>query len=414
MSLIKCPECELHVSDKAITCPHCGYPLDAKVDRRKRKKTSKRMRLPNGFGTITELKGRNLRNPFRVMVSVGKDMYGKPIHKSLKPQSMFPTYKEAYEALLQYNRDPYELDSVLTVEELYKKWSDKYFKGLSSDASARTIKAAWAYCSSVYNIRARDLRARHIKGCIEEGYIVTNDGVKRYASPSIKTRIKSLFNLMLDYAEEYEIVDKNYARTFKLSEDIVKDIANAKRDHIDYTKEEMQKLWSNLYDVNYVDVVLIQCYSGWRPQELGLLELKNIDLENWFFTGGIKTEAGKDRMVPIHPKIRNLVKDRYKEALSLGSDYLINCTDVKTHRNSTKMTYDKYRNRLAKIVKELELNPEHRAHDGRVQFATMAKNANMDEYALKYMMGHKIQDVTENTYVKRKPEWLMAEMMKIK
>ena len=25
--LIKCPECKLQVSDKAITCPHCGYPL---------------------------------------------------------------------------------------------------------------------------------------------------------------------------------------------------------------------------------------------------------------------------------------------------------------------------------------------------------------------------------------------------
>ncbi|WP_366525888.1 zinc-ribbon domain-containing protein, partial [uncultured Parasutterella sp.] len=25
--LIKCPECELQVSDKAATCPHCGYPM---------------------------------------------------------------------------------------------------------------------------------------------------------------------------------------------------------------------------------------------------------------------------------------------------------------------------------------------------------------------------------------------------
>ena len=25
--LIKCPECELQVSDKALSCPHCGYPL---------------------------------------------------------------------------------------------------------------------------------------------------------------------------------------------------------------------------------------------------------------------------------------------------------------------------------------------------------------------------------------------------
>ena len=38
----------------------------------------------------------------------------------------------------------------------------------------------------------------------------------------------------------------------------------------------------------------------------------------------------------------------------------------------------------------------------------------VDEYALKYMMGHKINDITEATYTKRKPEWLMAEIMKIK
>ena len=25
--LIQCPECDLQVSDKANTCPHCGYPL---------------------------------------------------------------------------------------------------------------------------------------------------------------------------------------------------------------------------------------------------------------------------------------------------------------------------------------------------------------------------------------------------
>ena len=31
MALIKCPECDLQVSDKAISCPHCGYPLDAKL-----------------------------------------------------------------------------------------------------------------------------------------------------------------------------------------------------------------------------------------------------------------------------------------------------------------------------------------------------------------------------------------------
>ena len=70
--------------------------------------------------------------------------------------------------------------------------------------------------------------------------------------------------------------------------------------------------------------------------------------------------------------------------------------------------------RVEKIVNKLELNPEHRAHDGRIQFATMAKDAKVNEYALKRIIGHKIDDLTEKTYTKRKREWLMEEILKIK
>lgn len=56
-----------------------------------------------------------------------------------------------------------------------------------------------------------------------------------------------------------------------------------------------------------IDVILIQCYSGWRPQELCLIKLKNADLENWTFMGGMKTKDGLNRTVPIHSRIRPLV-----------------------------------------------------------------------------------------------------------
>ena len=411
--LIKCPECNLQVSDKAISCPHCGYPLDTKAVKRQYNKSTKRKRLPNGFGTISKLKNKNLRRPFRAQVCVGKNFYGRPIYKSLKPQSSFETYNDAYAALMEYHKNPYDLDSDLTVEQLYEKWSEEYFKALSSSSSERTIKSAWNYCSSIYGMRAKDLRARHIKGCMEDGTYIVN-GKEKHPSPTTKTKIKSLFNLMLDYAEEHELVDKNYARTFKLADDIIKDVEEEKKDHIDFTNEEMQKLWNNLYNVDYVDVLLIQCYSGWRPQELGLLKIENVDLDNWFITGGMKTDAGKNRIVPVHPKIRSLVKYRYQEAQKLGSEYLINCTDTKTHRSSLKLTYDKYRHRVDKIIEQLELNPDHRAHDGRIQFATMAGDAKMNEYAVKRIMGHKIKDITEGTYTKRKKEWLMEEILKIK
>ena len=93
-------------------------------------------------------------------------------------------------------------------------------------------------------MRAKDLRARHIKGCMEDGTYVV-DGKEKHASPTTKTKIKSLFNLMLDYALEYELVDKNYARTFNLSDDVIKDVKEAKKDHIDFTDEEIKKLNEN-------------------------------------------------------------------------------------------------------------------------------------------------------------------------
>lgn len=65
---------------------------------------------------------------------------------------------------------------------------------------------------------------------------------------------------------------------------------------------------------------------------------------------------------------------------------------------------------------ELKLNPEHRPHDGRKHFVTTAKKAGADEYAIKYkyMVGHKISDITQKVYTKREFEWLKEEIEKIR
>ena len=412
--LVKCVECDLQVSDKALACPHCGYPMHENIKPyQPRNRRNKRMRLPNGFGQIAEIKNRRLRRPFRVMVTVGKGTDGKYIAKPLQPEAYFATYNEAYAALVEYNKNPYSLDPALTVEQLYEKWSEEYFQTLKSDSSRRTVTSAWSYCSSIYKMRVSDLRGYHIKGCIEHGTI-TVKGVEKGTTPNIKGRIKSMFNLMLDYAVEYEIVDRNYARTFDLSKEVTKEAEASKRDHIPFTDDEMNIIWNNLGSVDFVDVLLIQCYSGWRPQELGLIELANVDLENHTYIGGMKTEAGTNRVVPIHSRIYPLVKARYEEAVQLGSKYLINCTDAHTSRSCLQLTYEKYRQRFMKIVNRLSLNPEHRAHDPRKQFVTMAKKAKVDEYAIKYIVGHVINDVTEKVYTQREIQWLKDEIEKIK
>ena len=142
--------------------------------------------------------------------------------------------------------------------------------------------------------------------------------------------MKSLFDLMFDYAVEYELTDRNYARTFNLSDETVSESERQKRAHIPYSKDELKILWENADKHEaYVDLLLYQCYSGWRPQELGLIKLKDVDLEKMEIRGGMKTEAGSDRTVPIHPRVLDIVKRYYAEALSMDSEYLFNCFDGK-------------------------------------------------------------------------------------
>lgn len=416
MALMKCPECELQVSDKALSCPHCGYPIQelpkaaARVSKKK-----KRRRLPNGFGQITEIKNQNLRKPFRAMVTVGKTPFGKPICKLLKPEAFFSTYNEAYEALLAYNRNPYDLDVGISLKQLYEKWTDWYFEQIG-DSSTRTITSAWAYCSSIYNIRAKDVRARHIKGCMEDGYRIEtkgpNKGEKVFPSASTKSRIKSMFNLMFDYALEYEIVTINYARTFDVSDRILEEQESSKKAHIIFTDDEMAKLWQNLDRVKFVDWILIQCYMGWRPQELATLRLDEVNLDKQYMQAGMKTDAGKQRIVPIHSKVKELVQKNYDFALSIGSEYLFN--DKGQTHGSWKLTYDKYANRFSKVIEELGLNPEHRPHDPRMTFITRIKKAGADPNAVKAIVGHKITDITESVYTVRDLEWLRKDIEKLK
>lgn len=69
--------------------------------------------------------------------------------------------------------------------------------------------------------------------------------------------------MMLDYALEYEIVDKSCARTFNISSDVIEECEKMKNAHIPYTEEEIQILWDNVdCDNPWIGVLLIQCYMG--------------------------------------------------------------------------------------------------------------------------------------------------------
>ena len=397
--LVNCPECNLQVSDKAVMCPHCGYPLRPNELKKISKRPNRRKRLPNGFGQISEIKGRGLRKPFRAMVTVGKNEFGRPICRLLQPEAYFETYNDAYAALLKYNSNSYAIND-LTMEDLYERWSAKRFP--ESSESARNIyRSAWSYAGSIYKEKVLNVRMRHIRACVEGA---EKNG--KEASPSMKAYVKMVLNLMFDYAVEYELTDRNYARELKLGNGISKEAEESRTEHISFEEVEIEALWKNIKHP-YVDMILIQCYSGWRPQELASLKLENINLENRTMKGGMKTDAGSDRIVPIHSKIYPLVERKYKESKRLNSSYLFN-------RKNKPFTYAAYRFEFNKIVEELDLNPHHKPHDPRKFFVSACKKYNVDEYAIKYMVGHTITDITERVYTKRDLDWLKKELEKLK
>lgn len=373
------------------------------------------MRRANGTGNIYKMKGGKRRKPWRVRVTVGWALNPKTgrCKQNLKTLGYYASRAEAEAALVAYQECPYDLNTKdITFKELYEQWTEDYFKKLTSISSERTITSAYRYCSGLYNMKMRDIRIYHLQECMDKGYIIPDrgkeKGQKRYASACTKGRIKSMFNLMFDWAYAREIVDRNYARAFELDKETKIKQVREKRKNTIFSKEEIDLLWKNVDKIAFVDMVLCGIYSGWRPQELAILKIKDIDLELQVMYGGMKTDAGKDRCVPIHPLIQPLIEKRYAEAKELGSNYLFN--DI-NGQQGIYMTYDKYRGRFNKVVERLQM--DHHPHETRHTFITKAKRVRMEEYILKRIVGHAINDNTEKTYTHREIEELKAEMRKI-
>lgn len=89
-----------------------------------------------------------------------------------------------------------------------------------------------------------------------------------------------------------------------------------------FSEDEVQAVW-NISSQEWVDTVLFLLYTGFRISEMLTLESDNVDLEQMTMKGGIKTKAGKDRLIPIHPRIENFVRKHKAE----GHKYLFTYLD---------------------------------------------------------------------------------------
>lgn len=198
-----------------------------------------------------------------------------------------------------------------------------------------------------------------------------------------------------------KLVTSNVARAFDVK-DMRKEADYQKKKKESFSNEELEILWNNL-DYRFMDMLLIGIYSGFRPSELCNIEIKNVDLENNIIVEGMKTEAGRDRVVPIHPLIKPLVEARFKQAIKLDSRWLFNDIYSPTSKH---VTYDKFRHRYEEIMRYFGIQNKT-GHCVRVTFITMAYTAGLPEYAIKRIVGHSLKgNVTDAVYNRVTPEQL--------
>ena len=135
----------------------------------------------------------------------------------------------------------------------------------------------------------------------------------------------------------------------------------------------------------WVDSVLFLLYTGFRISEMLDLRTENVSLENGTMKGGTKTKAGKDRVVPIHSKIRHIVERRLQD----GSEYLFVC-------NGDKCKETTYRAFWREIMDTADM--QHTPHECRHTFRSRLDSAGANKRCIDLMMGHQTGDIGERIY----------------
>lgn len=381
--LINCKECGGSVSSKAIACPHCGYPIN---HRRVQKQIMGKMKLPNGFGQISKITGRNLRKPYRAIVTIGHTDEGRPIQKLLKPQGYFATYEEAYKALEENAKTPYDRLKDCTFFELFNKWYEEKRMHIGQSRH-EAYQATFKHLKPLWYIKMTEIKPINIK-----------ETIMSVEGNSTQKNMKILLNQVFDYAVENEIVEKNYARITKLNVEF----STVKNPHRAVRSEEIGIFVENINE-QMSQMLLMMCYSGLRPGEFVDLKAADVNINDSYMIGGKKTKAGINRTIPIHPYVKGLFAEYLENAKRKGSEYLVlNQHNQHMSYRSFLIDFNSYCNRHN--IEGL------RPHDCRKYFVTQAKKYQLDEYAIKRIVGHEITDITEAVYTERSVEWLKEQI----
>lgn len=315
------------------------------------------MKLPNNYGSISKLSGKR-RKPYIV-------------RKSKEGGSVIVGYatsrEEGLAMLAAYNANPWDVDKVkITLRELFDLWKEKKAPKLGTSNRASLI-SAFKYCAPLGELPYRQIKAYQMQDTIDTCG-------KSYSTQSA---IKNLWGHLDKFALELDISSFRYA-------DLLTSEAIPPTSRLPFTSEEIARLWEHQAEP-WIDTVLIFIYSGWRISELLALRPEDIDLEAGTMKGGTKTKAGKDRIIPIHPKVRPFIESR----LAADPPRLI------SHKGKPISTTT-YRKIWDGIMDKLEM--QHTPHECRHTFETLLDAAGGNRKCIDMLMGHVSKDTGNRVY----------------
>lgn len=382
----------------------------------------------NGKGSAIYL-GDNREKPWGARITIGKDINGVSIRYFI---STFKTELEALVCLENYHKEPYPLyikeniyNRIVTFpknpyplvsvknpkkEIIEKVKKDNYtFKQLFKEFKKAKIptseeaklekerhikpKGKFAYHYSrgmitAYN-NSKELYDRVYKSLKTSDFqqFLDNCG-KNYETIRI---MKNLYIKLDEYAFQEDLIEKSYAQYITINN--TNKISENKRKRKPYTYEQIQYLWDikpENYKEEFIrDILLLTIYTGCRAEELLFIYTKKIFLDKNYFVTGIKTEAGIDREIPIHPDIKPIFKKYYNPE----NEFLF----MMPNGNRANYDYYLYHYKENFIDKHQYLN-HHTAHDGRHTLRTELEKQNVKQIIINSIIGHSNENVGQDIY----------------
>ena len=344
------------------------------------------MRLPNGFGTVYKLSGKR-RKPWIARITTGWEIVDEKAKQLCQTIGYFEDKPQALDALLLHRVNPVPPKVDITLKELYEEWAEGKYEYISR-STIDCYKAGWKHLSKYGSVKFKELRTAHVQSVIDGCH-------KAKMSRSSLEKIKVVATMLYGYAMQNDIVNKNYAEFIRLPK-------VEKEEKSIFTDLEIQKL-EKTEGAPWVDTILVLIYTGMRINELLGLTKFGVNMDKHTITGGLKTDAGKNRTIPIHPKILKHVK----RWLDKNGEYLI-CNEQGKHV-SDKIYREKHYYPALEQLGIRKLNP----HCCRHTFASLMRNAGADTKSIQLLMGHSKYSFTADTYTHTNIEELKKAIVMI-